>query len=233
MTNHRTMIVSFMVALLVGAAPAILIGSELMPGQSSEKAVDPGGGVEKRLPHKVPHDRFSARVLEVKEGQVRVLLPELKEERAIHLEPSLLQTLGKISDRTYTMSTKERRLPSGPTGAIALQDQRGLYAVLESIRDHPLLAPEERMGIQVEPQPNGDRILVYESDCAIVYNIPTVFIVGDQHCVLQAFESKRVTIGVHTYLLSLQTSRWTVEKQCPALFEGAHTQVDYALVREQ
>lgn len=233
MTNHRTMIVSFMVALLIGAAPTILIGSELMPGQSSEKAVAPGDGVENRLPHKVPHDRFSARVLEVKEGQLRVLLPELKEERAIHLEPSLLRTLGKISDRTYTMNIRERRLPSGLTGAIALQDQRGLYAILESIRDHPLLAPEERMGIQVEPQPNGSRTLVYESDCAIVYNIPTLFIIGDQHVILQAFESKGVTIGGHTYLLSLQTSRWTVEKQCPALFEGAHMQVDYAVVREQ
>ena len=233
MTSHQMMIVPLFAALLAGAAPAILIASELVPGQSGEKAVDSGESVEKRLSDRVPHDRFSARVLEVKEDHVRLSLPERKEERTIHLAPSLLPVLGKISDRTYTMSTRERRLPSGLTGAIALQDQRGLYAVLESIRDRPLLTSEERTGIQVEPQPGGDRTFVYESECAIVYNIPTVFIIGDQRVTLQAFENKRVTIGGHTYLLSLQMSRWSMEKQCPAIFEGAHTQVDYALVREE
>lgn len=232
MTSHQTIIVSFIAALFAVVAPAILIASELVPGQLSEKAVDSGEGVEKRLPDRVSHDRFSARVLEVKEDHVRVSLAELKEERTIHLEPSLLQILGKISDRTYTMSTRERRLPSGLTGAMALHDQRGLYAVLESIRDRPLLTPDERGGIQVEPQPGGGRTLVYESECAIVYNIPTAFIIGDQRFILQAFENKRVTIGGHTYLVSLQTSRWTMEKQCPAVLEGAHTHVDYALVRE-
>jgi hypothetical protein len=233
MKSKSWMMLRIVATLFIGAPSAILTASELVPGRSNDKGVDSGVGVEKRLPDDARRDRFSARVLEVKEDHLRVSLPELKEERVLHLEPALLRILGKIPDRVYTMGTNERRLPSGLTGALTLQDQRGLYAVLESIRDRPLLTPEERAGMQVAPQPSGDRILVYESECAIVYNVPTVFILGHQRFVLQAFENKQVTIGDDTYTLSLQTSRWTVEKSCSSVFEGAQTQVDYALVREQ
>jgi hypothetical protein len=233
MKIHLGMIFQTTAAVLISASPAILTASELIPGRSSEKGLDSGVAIEKRLPDSAGRDPFSARVLEVKEDHLRVSLPELKEERALHLEPTLLKILGKIPDRVYTISSNERRMPSGLTGALTLQDQRGLYAVLESIRDRPLLTIEERAGMQVIPQPGGDRTLVYESECAIVYNIPTVFQIGDQRLVLQAFENKKVIIGDYNYTLSLQASRWTVEKPCPTVFEGAHTQVDYALVREQ
>lgn len=206
------------------------VGKPVEP--SAETSIEPGAGVEKIEPAVARTKAYSARVLDLQDGQLRLTLPEIKEERTLHLDPELLRPLGKIADRTFTVTSSERRAPSGIVGALALRDQRGLYAVVESIRDQPLFRPEDRAGIEIQPLPGEGRTLVYESECAIVYNVPTAFIVGKQRYVLQAFESKEVKIDGAVYALSLQTSRWTVEKKCPAIFEGPRSQVDYTLVRK-
>jgi hypothetical protein len=50
--------------------------------------------------------------------------------------------------------------------------------------------------------------------------------------VLQANEQHEITVnGVH-YELALDASRFTVTKECAAVFEGVRTELDYSLIRK-
>lgn len=213
--------------ILIVAAPALILAAE-------NETLQPGAGMEEQVQRASIRkaEPFTARVVEMQTDVLRLSSPELKAERTLHLPPELLKSLGKITDRTFTVNALERSLPGGPSTALTLTDARGLYAVAESIRDRSLFRPEERAGIEVEPLPSQGRTLVYESECATVYNVPAAFTIGQERHVLLPDETREVRIGSVPYMLSLQSSRWVVSKPCPAVSEGPGTQIDYVLVRK-
>jgi len=226
MKNYRRHTVQGLAIMLV-AAPALLLAAE-------NETMQPGAGMEEQVQRAAfqKGEPFTARVVEMQADVLRLSSPELKAERTLHLPSELLKALGKITDRTFTVNAVERSLPSGPSTAVTLTDARGLYAVAESIRDRSLFRPEDRAGIEVEPLPSQSRTLVYESECAIVYNVPAAFTIDRKRYVLLPDETKEVQIGSVPYMLSLQSSRWIVSKPCPAVSEGPGTQIDYVLVRK-
>jgi hypothetical protein len=201
--------------------------------QPKEEMIEPGAGAKSKVRAAPTVDKFSARLLEVKDNRLRFMVPERKLERTIHLDPTLAKALGRIAGRSFEVSAIERAMPSGIVGAVVLKDARGLYAIAESIRDgRPLFQPAERAGIGVEQLSGEGRTFVYETECVTVYNVPTAFVVGKERHVLRSHEIKEMGIGGARYVLSLQTSQLVVPKPCPATFEGARQRVDYALVRK-
>jgi hypothetical protein len=176
-------------------------------------------------------EQFEAKA-RVEANRLEFELPAPREQRVINLKPELLAKLNLAPERNYDVLASQRQTPGGLAAGVRFKDDRGLYAIAESIRDLPLLKPSERDGIRIEQLPTESRTLVYEDSCKIVYNVPTAFTIDDQRIVLQAFESKNVKIQNANFALTLDGSRFVVLKDCPTPFEGGQSQVDYTLVRQ-
>lgn len=109
----------------------------------------------------VGKQQFEAKVLRVEPGRLEFQLPEPKERRVLNLSPELLAKLRLVPNRSYKVLASQRLTPGGITAGVRLSDERGLYAIAESVQDMPILQPAEREGIKVEQLPAQDRTLVY------------------------------------------------------------------------
>ena len=181
----------------------------------------------------VGKQQFDAKVLQVEAHRLEFQLTEPKDQRMIMLRPELLAKLRLVPGLSYNVLTNQRQTPGGISAAVRLKDERGLYAIAESIQDISLLLLEEREGIKVEQLPTQSRTLVYEDNCKTVYNVPTAFTIENQRMVLQAYETKTVHIGNAGYTLFLNSSQFVILKECPTTFEGGRSLVEYTIVRNQ
>ena len=172
-----------------------------------------------------------ATILGTEDKHLRIMLPN-QQERVVTLTPEILKRLQLAPGSTYEMLATQKPTPAGIAAALRVEDRLGVYAVAETIRDNVyLLQPEDRQGFQVQQLPAQERTFVYETSCKIVYNVPTVFTIGDSRILLHAQEMRAVHVGKGSYNLTLESSQFVVFKNCPVTPEGPRSQVDYTLVR--
>jgi hypothetical protein len=174
---------------------------------------------------------FRATVVSVDTTRIVLTAPTPTGRLDVQLAPQVLRRLAPLRGRTFTARAEERPTPGGVRAAVLLREGTTLRAVAETIRDLQILRPAERDGILVELRPAQNRKLLYENDCRTVYNVPTAFTISGQQFVLQAYESQTVRVGGTSYTISLAASQFVVPKQCPVVFEGSRSLIEYAIVR--
>lgn len=221
----RNQVSAFAAALLAGCA----YGAQPSP---PSVAIEPGMQAQKS--EAAPAKReFNAQVLSVDSGQIRLASDDAaRREIVLQARPEIAEKLAQAKGRAFDTVALQHESPAGRAIALSLKDQRGLFAVAESIRDRPLLTPPDRGGIEVEQLTSGERTFVFDAPCATHYNVPTAFVIDDARIVLQPGETKDARVAGAEYTISLETSRFVVPKSCPAVFEGARREIDYAVVRK-
>jgi hypothetical protein len=148
------------------------------------------------------------------------------------LPEALLQELRLPTQTIFRTLAVQRPTPGRLLAAARFDDQRDLYAIVETIRDLPLLSPQEREGIRVEQQAApSERVLVYEDACTIVSDVPTLFAGANERLVLRAGQSGELPIGNIPFRVALVSSRFVSPKPCNQPLEGGQVRVDYVLTR--
>jgi hypothetical protein len=177
--------------------------------------------------------QFTGEIRRILPQEVEVHIKEAAETVTLHMRDEWTRQLKLAPGAVYGILAHQRHTPGGITTAVKFKDERGLYALAETIHDVPLFTPHDRDGLIVEQHPEGAKTFVYEDACKAVYNVPVEFNVGRDHLLLQPHETKIVELSGKPYTVTLNTSQFIVLKECSMTFEGGRSQLDYSMVRAE
>jgi hypothetical protein len=228
----------------VSALPRIIFSSLLLSGAI---AVAQGPTFEqKREPSQPPlihpepfvkpplvNRQFTGEIRRVSPQEVEVHIKEASETVMLHVRDEWTRQLKLAPGAVYGILAHQRHTPGGITTAVKFKDERGLYALAETIHDVPLFTPQDRDGLVVEQHPEGVKTFVYEDACKVVYNVPVESNVGREHILVQPHETKTIELSGKPYTVTLNTSQFIMIKECSITFEGGRSQLDYSMVRAE
>ena len=177
--------------------------------------------------------QFTGEIRRILPQEVEVHIKEAAETVTLHVRDEWTRQLKLTPGAVYGILAHQRHTPGGITTAVKLKDDRGLYALAETIHDVPLFTPQDRDGLVVEQHPEGAKTFVYEDACKAVYNVPVEFSVGKEQVLVQPHETKNIELSGKPYTVTLNTSQFIVLKECSMTFEGGRSQLDYSMVRAE
>jgi hypothetical protein len=177
--------------------------------------------------------QFTGEIRRILPHEIDIHIKDVSEIVTLHVRPEWARQLKLAPGREYGILAHQRHTPGGITTAVKFKDERGLYALAETIHDIPLFTPHDRDGLAVEQHPQEAKTFVYEDACKAVYNVPVEFTVGNEHVLVQPHEAKTIELHGHPYTLTLNTSQFIVLKECSVTFEGGRSQLDYSVVRAE
>lgn len=177
--------------------------------------------------------QFTGEIRRILPQEVEVHIKEASETVTLHVRDEWTHQLKLAPGAVYGILAHQRHTPGGITTAVKFKDERGLYALAETIHDVPLFTPHDRDGLVVEQHPEGAKTFVYEDACKAVYNVLVEFRVGKEHILVQPYETKTIELNGTPYTLTLNTSQFIVIKECSITFEGGRSQLDYSMVRAE
>lgn len=175
--------------------------------------------------------QFTGEVRRILPQEVEIRIPEADETVTLHLRDEWTRQLKLAPGGLYGILAHQRHTPGGITTAVKFGDERGLYALAETIHDVPLFTPRDREGLEVVQHVQGAKTFVYEDACKAVYNVPVEFTIENEHVLVQPQEMKRIKINNTPFTLTLNHSQFIALKECPITFEGGRSQLDYSVVR--
>jgi hypothetical protein len=175
--------------------------------------------------------QFSGEIRRILPQQVEIHIKEAAETVTLHVRDEWPHQLKLAPGESYGILAHERHTPGGITMAVKFYDDRGLYALAETIHDGPLFTDRDREGLAVDQRPLQGKTFVYEDACKAVYNVPVEFTVGKEQILVQPHESARIELDGKPYTLTLNQSQFIVLKECSITFEGGRSQLDYSVVR--
>jgi hypothetical protein len=176
---------------------------------------------------------FTGEIGRVLPQQIEVHIKDVAETVTLHFNDTWTRQLKLAPGAVYGILAHQRHTPGGITTAVKFNDERGLYALAETIHDVPLFTPHDRDGIEVDQEPLRAKTFVYEDPCKAVYNVPAAFTVGQERVLVQPHETKTIELHGKPYTLTLNNSQFIVLKDCPVPFEGGRSQLDYSVVRTE
>lgn len=218
-------------SLLLSAAIAVAQGPTFE--QKREPSQPPRTYPEPFVKPPLVNRQFTGEILRIMPQEVEVHIKEASETVALHVRDEWTRQLKLAPGAVYGILVHQRHTPGGITTAVKFKDERGLYALAETIHDVPLFTPQDRDGLVVEQHPEGSKTFVYEDACKAVYNVPVEFSVGKEHILVQPHETKTIELNGRPYTLTLNASQFIVLKECSMTFEGGRSQLDYSMVRAE
>src|SRR6476646_3997879 len=216
------------ISVLLSAGIAFAQGPSLEQKRESTQppAVQPEPFVKPPLVNR----QFTGEIRRILPQEVEVHIKEAAETVTLHMRDEWTRQLKLTPGAVYGILAHQRHTPGGITTAVKFKDERGLYALAETIHDVPLFTPSDRDGLVVEQHPESAKTFVYEDACKAVYNVPVEFNVGRDHLLLQPHETKNIELSGKTYTVTLNTSQFIVLKESSMTFEGGRSQLDYSMV---
>lgn len=175
--------------------------------------------------------QFTGEIRRILPHQLDIHIRDSAETVTLHLREEWTRQLKLAPGEAYGILAHQRHTPGGITTAVRFHDERGLYALAETIQDLPLFTIGDREGLRVEQRPEQRKTFVYEDACKAVYNVPVEFAVGKELMLLQPHETARIELNGIPYTLTLNQSQFIVLKECRLTFEGGRSQLDYSVVR--
>ena len=177
--------------------------------------------------------QFRGEIRRVLPQEVEVHIKDTSETLAVHMRDEWTRQLKLTPGAVYDILAHQRHTPGGITAAVKFKDDRGLYALAETIHDIPLFTPHDRDGLAVEQHPQDAKTFVYEDACKTVYNVPVEFTMEKERVLVQPHESKTIELSGRPYTLTVNASQFIVLKECAVTFEGGRSQLDYSIVRTE
>ena len=217
------------ISVLLSAGIAFAQGPSLE--QKSESTQPPAVQPEPFVKPPLVNRQFTGEIRRILPQQVEIHIKEAAETVTLHLRDEWTRQLKLAPGESYGILAHQRHTPGGITTAVKFHDDRGLYALAETIHDVPLFTVLDREGLAVDQRPQQGKTFVYEDACKAVYNVPVEFTVGKEQILVQPHESARIELDGKPYALTLNQSQFIVLKECSITFEGGRSQLDYSVVR--
>ena len=217
------------ISVLLSASVAVAQGPTFEQKRDSPQlpAIQPEPFVKPPLVNR----QFTGEIRRIFPQQVEIQIKEAAETVTLHLRDEWTRQFKLAPGESYGVLAHQRHTPGGITTAVKFHDDRGLYALAETIHDVPLFTDRDREGLAVDQRPQQGKTFVYEDACKAVYNVPVEFTVGREQILVPPHESARIELDGKPYTLTLNQSQFIVLKECSITFEGGRSQLDYSVVR--
>ena len=216
-------------SLLLSAAIAVAQGPTFE--QKREPSQSPTIHPEPFVKPPLINRQFTGEIHRILPQELEVHIKETSETVTLHVRDEWTRQLKLTPGAVYGILAHQRNTPGGITTAFKFKDERGLYALAETIHDVPLFTPHDRDGLVVEQHPENAKTFVYEDTCKAVFNVPVEFSIEKERVLVQPHETKIIEIDGRPYTLTLNASQFIVLKECTMTFEGGRSQLDYSMVR--